>query len=72
MKMVLTSNYFVITCSPFGLKQTQVTSCNKSMVSCSDLVSKQFHIFIVLSQDPETNVELVGTGAKANDDTGAS
>lgn len=61
-----------LTFSPLGLNATQVTSDNKSIVSCSDLFSKQFQILIVLSHEPDTIVDEEAIGAKAMDDMGAS
>lgn len=67
-------NFFLLllTFSPFGLNATEVTSYSTSIVSCSDFVSKQFQILIVLSQEPETSIEEVGTGEKAIEHTGPS
>lgn len=60
------------TFSPLGLNATHVTSDKTSIVSCSDLLSKQFQTLMVLSQEPDTKVDEEATGAKAIDDMGAS
>lgn len=60
------------TSSPLGENATHVTSERASIVSCSLLLSRQFQIFTVLSQEPEMSVEEVATGEKATDVTGPS
>lgn len=71
-KQALNMFLLLLTFSPFGLNATEVTSYSTSIVSCSDFVSKQFQILIVLSQEPETSIEEVGTGEKAIEQTGPS
>lgn len=65
-------NKFQHTSSPFGRNVTAVTSDKISIVSWSVVVSKQFHIFIVLSHEPDTNVVDVVTAGNDNVTTGPS
>jgi len=60
------------TSSPLGLNVTQVTSERASIVSCSLLLSRQFQILTVLSQEPEMSVDEVEIGENATDVTGPS